>query len=373
MTFKKIIGKIHLFLGLLSGSVVFIVACTGAIWVFETEISDQVYSYRIVDEKKQNFLPPSELKKIAKPYFGENPIMGITYAGKNRAASVSGWEANGEEFHTNVYLNPYTGELLHVSKNERNFFDIVIELHTNLMLGETGRYMVDYATLIFLVLIITGIILWWPKNKMARKQRFWFRWKEGVKWKRKNYDVHTILGFYAAWIVIFIALTGLAWGFVWVDKTIYFTSTLGEEYQPWPEPQSTSDTLLSATINVDDLAFHTTVSTYKKPFENLYIYFPQHKSETYYVSINPSTTTAYNSTSYYYDQRSGKLEYIDDPQKMNNGQLLRAMYYDIHIGKILGLPGQLLVFLASIVVASLPVTGFYVWYGRRNKKQATKL
>jgi uncharacterized iron-regulated membrane protein len=44
------------------------------------------------------------------------------------------------------------------------------------------------------------------------------------------------------------------------------------------------------------------------------------------------------------------------------------MYYDIHIGKILGLPGQLLVFFASLIVASLPITGFYIWYGRKFKR-----
>jgi uncharacterized iron-regulated membrane protein len=49
-------------------------------------------------------------------------------------------------------------------------------------------------------------------------------------------------------------------------------------------------------------------------------------------------------------------------------KLLR-MNYDIHVGAILGLPGKILMFFASLICASLPITGFYIWWGRRNKKK----
>jgi uncharacterized iron-regulated membrane protein len=43
------------------------------------------------------------------------------------------------------------------------------------------------------------------------------------------------------------------------------------------------------------------------------------------------------------------------------------MYYDIHTGAILGLPGKLLAFLAALIAASLPVTGFLMWRSRGKK------
>jgi uncharacterized iron-regulated membrane protein len=55
---------------------------------------------------------------------------------------------------------------------------------------------------------------------------------------------------------------------------------------------------------------------------------------------------------------------------MGNGESISAMNYDIHVGAVLGIPGKILAFLASLIAASLPVTGFYIWWGRRNKKQA---
>ena len=45
------------------------------------------------------------------------------------------------------------------------------------------------------------------------------------------------------------------------------------------------------------------------------------------------------------------------------------MNYDIHTGAIIGLPGKILAFCAGLVVASLPVTGFTIWWGRRNKER----
>ncbi len=45
------------------------------------------------------------------------------------------------------------------------------------------------------------------------------------------------------------------------------------------------------------------------------------------------------------------------------------MNYDIHVGAVLGLPGKIMAFFASLIAASLPVTGFYVWCGRKKKKK----
>jgi uncharacterized iron-regulated membrane protein len=46
------------------------------------------------------------------------------------------------------------------------------------------------------------------------------------------------------------------------------------------------------------------------------------------------------------------------------------MNYDIHVGAVLGLPGKIIAFCASLIAASLPITGFYIWWGRRKKKKA---
>jgi len=368
MTFKKIIRQIHLWLGLASGLVVFIVAITGAIWTFESEISDMVYSYRKVEPiAGQSIISISEIKKIVKPQI--NKVSGISFLGHDRSIEVrESNQIDGHYLNNYVYLNPYTGKVLKTRVNDPNFFEIVIELHTSLLLGEVGRQIVDYATLIFLILLISGIYLWWPKKKIGIKQRMKFDWKTSTKWKRKNFDLHSILGFYASWIVIFVAITGLNWGFEWVDKGIYAVATFGEEYKPYTQVNSTSAVTVNKAIGLDDSILQTAIQKYGQTFESWHYYFPEKSEESISLYINPDINTWYKSSTYYFDQRTGKLLQTENPKDFNNGQLIRNMYYDIHIGKILGLTGQLLVFFASIIVASLPVTGFLIWWGRKNKK-----
>jgi uncharacterized iron-regulated membrane protein len=57
---------------------------------------------------------------------------------------------------------------------------------------------------------------------------------------------------------------------------------------------------------------------------------------------------------------------------MNNGEKAAAVNYDLHVGSILGLPGKILAFFASLIAASLPLSGFYIWWGRKNKTTIKK-
>ncbi len=363
---RKLANQVHLWLGLSSGLVVFVVALTGALWAFESEISDLLYSYRTVEIRDQGFLPPSEIRKIVAPYFGAKHIRRISYAGKDRPIECVHWNKETEE-QLRVFVNPYSGEVLKVLHNEQDFFEIVLELHVNLLLGETGKYMVDYATLIFLVLLITGWILWWPRHKGAVKQRLLIQWKEGFRWKRKNFDLHTVLGFYSSVIVLFISLTGLSWAFTWMDKALYTITSGGATYTKWEKVLSVSDSTRVHPSAIDDTIYQSIVRLYQKPFESIYLYPPATKSESYYGYISPDAHTWHQAEGFYFDQRTGAVLKEERQATMNSGEKLRNMYYDIHIGKILGFPGQLLVFFASLTVASLPITGFCIWYGRRKK------
>lgn len=370
---KKCIRLIHLWLGLASGLIVFIIAITGAIWTFESEISDLVYPYRkVAIQNNKPTILIAEIKEQVKPYLKN--INAIYYLGKDRSIQVREWhKINGKLINKYVYLNPYTGEVLKVKINNPSFFDVVVELHTSLLLGEIGTEIVRYATLLFLLLIISGIYLWWPKKKLNLKQRLKFDWKETTKWRRKNFDLHSILGFYASWIVIFAVITGLAWGFKWVDKAIYAIATLGEPYQDYTVVNSISNTSSQSVNALDDSILNFALANYNKPVEGWNYYFPQNETESINLYLNPDADTYYKSSNFFFDQRTGKLLLTESTESYNNGQSIRNMYYDIHIGKILGFPGQLLVFFGSLIVASLPITGFYIWYGRYKKTGETSL
>lgn len=77
---------------------------------------------------------------------------------------------------------------------------------------------------------------------------------------------------------------------------------------------------------------------------------------------------SFNAVSLQYDQYTGRLLKTSTFKDKKNGEKIEYLNYDIHVGRILGLPGKILAFFASLVSASLPITGFYIWWGRRKKK-----
>src|SRR5690606_25057889 len=118
------------------------------------------------------------------------------------------------EYYYLVYVNPYTAEVLAVKDMARDFFAIVLDGHFYLWLPpQIGQPLVSVATLVFIVMLISGIVLWWPRKAKHTRQRFTIRWN--AKWKRVNYDLHNALGFYAWASAVLLACTGLVWGSQW--------------------------------------------------------------------------------------------------------------------------------------------------------------
>jgi uncharacterized iron-regulated membrane protein len=152
----------HLWLGLTSGLVVFIVAITGCIYAFQAEIQDVTQPYRFVDVQHAPVLPPSRLRAIAEEQLPGKHIHAVMYHKSNRAAQVFFYAYEPEAYYYSVYLNPYTGDVQKVVDMEHNFFGFVLDGHFYLWLPDAiGQPVVATATLVFVVMTITGLILWW--------------------------------------------------------------------------------------------------------------------------------------------------------------------------------------------------------------------
>jgi uncharacterized iron-regulated membrane protein len=368
MTFKKTIGKLHLWLGLASGLIVLFLGITGCILAFQLEIEGLTQKFRFVKVEDKPYLPPSELKKKADQYLTSKMALDVEYPGKGRAATAMYFD---EDHYEMVFMNPYTGELLKHKNMNHDFFRFIINGHYYLWLPpHIGQPIVASATLVFLVMMITGLILWWPRNKGARKQRFTIKWT--ARWRRKNYDLHNVLGFYMTWIAIFIALSGLVMGFQWFAKSVYWVSSGGESMVEHDHPHS--DTLQTVQYkNLDDRLWDQHRAAVKD-HEGLSIWYALGKDATVEVVVNHRPGTYYNSDYHFYDQYTGEKKqgtgaYAGTYKEASGSDKLVRMNYDIHVGAILGLPGKILAFFASLIAASLPVTGFMVWLGRRKKKK----
>jgi uncharacterized iron-regulated membrane protein len=367
---KKAIRTIHLLLGLSSGFLVFVIAITGCMYAFKTEIENFTQPYRFVEEQAKEFVLPTKIISIAQKELPGKKIHAVLYQGKKNAAKAI-FYSNEEHYYYFVYINQYTGEVLKVRDEYKTFFSFILDGHFYLWLpNKIGQPLVASATLIFFAMLISGIILWIPKNKNVAKQRFKIKWN--ATWRRKNFDMHSVIGFYVSWAALVLVITGLVWGFQWFTKAYYYTISGGNELIEYENP--VSKPLLNNQLQflpIDNVWLKLSA---ENPVESaIEIHPPADLLSSIAANINPDPSTYWKIDYRYFDQYT--IEEL--PVKHMWGRFkdaststkLMRMNYDIHVGAILGLPGKILAFFTSLLIASLPITGCMLWYGKRNKKK----
>jgi uncharacterized iron-regulated membrane protein len=367
MKAKKAIGKIHLWLGFTSGLLVFIIAVTGCIYAFQKEIQDLTQPFRFVEKQAKEFLPPSVLKAAAEEQLPDKHIHAVQYLGPERSALVIYYSLEPEYYYL-VYVNPYTAKVLEVRNMDTDFFNFILDGHFYLWLPpEVGQPIAASATLCFIVMLISGMVLWWPRKKKDARQRVTIRWR--AKWRRLNYDLHNVLGFYASAIALILAFTGLVWGFQWFATGLYALAG-GEKSLLYTEPLSDTTQLYSEDAPAIDKIYADMKRQYPNA-KTIEVHIPETNASIIGANANPDDETYWKLDYRYYDQYTMKEVPVDHiygrfPEAKAADKLLR-MNYDIHTGAILGLPGKFLAFFASLICASLPVTGVYIWWGRKRK------
>jgi uncharacterized iron-regulated membrane protein len=373
--FKYYTGKIHLWLGLISGLFVCFLGITGCILAFQTEIENATQAYRFTVNQNKSLLAPTQLKKIADKVLPNKKAHSVNYQ-QGKTTQVVYYNADPEYYYI-VYVDQYTGQVLKIKDMSEDFFRIVINGHYYLWLPPAiGQPILTTATMIFALLLISGLILWWPKSKAARKQRFSVKLKS--KWRRLNYDLHNVLGFYMTFIAIFIALSGMVMGFQWFAKSVYWLSSGGQSMKIFEETFSdtTRTSALSLNANAADLIWAKFIKeepTFKGSYD---VHIPENGKASIEIAKNPDPTTYWKTDYRYFDQHTLKEIEVKHAygkfSKTSVADKISRMNYDIHIGAIAGITGKIMAFVASLIAASMPVTGVIIWLGRKKKRKLLK-
>ena len=368
MKLKKLVGRIHLWLGLATGLVIIIIALTGAIYCFAPELQN-LQQYRTVQVMNKSVLPPSQIKQIAESELPGKSLQRIYYNDRDKA--VMALFSKKDLYSYSVFIDPYSGAVLKVRNNDLDFLSVVLKIHRTLLIPY-GHEVIRWSTVIFLFMLITGLVLWWPKHRRTVKQGFSVRWKASPK--RLNYDLHKVLGFYVTWIIIFTVFTGLLFAFEnFADFTYRLTGANQSVIQRKPPFSDTTLTANNKTAPVD-LVWRTVEPDLYQKYVALLFVLPATKNGALLVRANPAKGTLYKTDFRYFDQYSGKEitgSYVWGQYKDANtlADNIKRMNYDIHTGAIFGLPGRIALFFAALVVASLPMTGFYFWWSKQQKKR----
>ncbi|WP_315817284.1 PepSY-associated TM helix domain-containing protein [Paraflavitalea speifideaquila] len=218
-----------------------VVCLTACIWVFQDEITGLLEPETKVERRQQSVITPSRLMHLADSLVpGKKPNYATYQQGKAIYLSLG----EGRSGNTILRVNPYSGQVISLKeqkKGETDFFRFILNGHRFLWLPyKIGRPIVNYGTLIFVIILITGLVLWWPKKwtKATRQQSFSVKWK--ATFKRVNYDLHNVFGFYSLLFLTAIALTGMVYGIQWYSRGLYWVTSGGQTLPEFERPVSDS-------------------------------------------------------------------------------------------------------------------------------------
>jgi uncharacterized iron-regulated membrane protein len=361
--FKRAILFAHRWLGFITGSVVFVISVTACIYTFQDEIQDALLPYRKVNPLQRPMLPPSRLERIAWQQYPDGVISLINYYTSNRSVQVR--ITARSKLHS-IYIDPYTGRILYDDQDfKHNFFNTIKQIHLYCFFPpKAGKVVVGVSTAVYLILLVSGMVLWWPRRKTDRKRCFTIKWKGRTK--RLNYDLHNILGFYAFVISFILGFSGLAISYDWLSHAIYAGVNGGQAYPQELKKFTSADWNTAGTAPPIDIAYDQVRRS--SPQAQMMLILPGTKKEsTMNFIAYPKTLHFSYSDNYAFDRYSARLlKYLPYTRK-SAGLRLLGMDYDIHVGQIGGLAGKILAFLASLISASLPITGLILYLGKRSK------
>lgn len=354
---------LHLWLGISSGIIVVIVALTGTLFVFCDDIIDALAGKaRYVEVTAAAKLPPEALIAAFSKQHPELQAFSFqAYKDPSRSSRIGAADKAGHFSFT--WIDPYTGQCLTTS-GAYYFFYIVAHVHSGEMpFGKTGNLIVQIATWIFLIELITGLILWWPVKwtPATRRQSFRIKWKAGFR--RVNYDLHNVPGFYSLLPAVMLTVTGL----IIVNDTMKHSThrlfggkpdgyrTMRKLSPPFDSSRSfaTLHTVLDDLLRAPDA-------------QQVRLSIPKDSATTFFaMSGRELGLKALDGRMMMIDRYTGKE--LPMPPAIRRGLEIDGINMNLHIGFWAGWLGKILTAAAGLICATLPVTGFLIWWGRRNK------
>lgn len=295
----------------------------------------------------------------AQPGRGEAPAGPDAKGGKGEKGKGGGEGGRGPQY----FVNPYTGAVVGPYQYRDTFFFTMMALHRGMVGGPVGKLVVGVSTLLFLFIIATGIVLWWPATSKILKQRLTVKWD--ASFKRLNHDLHIVLGFYSALFLFIFAFTGLAWSFEWFNNGIF--AVTGSDPKGPEAPKS--EVLADGRKLGFDQAY--TIARQQVPTALSYaISLPKDSAEAVRV-LTTKANAAYEGATdeLYLDQYTGRPLSQLAFEDRNLGQRVRRTFKPVHTGAIYGTPSKVIALVVCILGVTFPITGVIMWLNRLKKER----
>ncbi len=367
---RKIIFWLHLIAGVVAGIFIFLMAVTGTLLTYERQIVEAFDHYG-VEPSGGNYSLEGVLAEIEAKDAKMRPES-VTIADPNTAITFGFGKAK------TVYVDPVTKTVLGEGKpGVRAFFAFVTELHRWLALQEpnreTGKLITGVAALFFGFLILSGLMLWFPRRwawTFLKRILFFQRRLHGPA---RDWNWHNVFGFWLCIPLLAITLSGVVIAFPWANNLVF--KIAGSEPPPprKPAPPKAPGHEKKAPpppVSLVGLDAALTTAKSKVPgWQTISIKLPTTPEAPAVFAINESHRGRPDLRSQLcIHLPTGKETAWEDFSTHNTGRKARIWIRWIHTGEAGGWLGQTLAGISAIGAMILVWTGFALAWRRFTKK-----
>lgn len=398
---RKIFRNIHLWLSVPFGILITLICFSGAALVFEKEVMELCHRELYFVKKVEAAPLPMEqlMTKVAATLPDSVSVTGVNISSDSeRAYQVT----LSKPRRASMYVDQYTGEIM--GKYERApFFNFMFRMHRWLLDSMKqdggifwGKMIVGTSTLMFVFVLISGIVVWWPRTRKALKNSLKIVANKG--WRRFWYDLHVAGGMYALVFLLAMALTGLMWSFQWYRTGFY--KTFGVEVQPSmghgnaaanatakggkreKSPEGRSGRPGNRSEKPEGRGEHSESREGRKrsPYTNwqqVYEQLAEANPDYKLISVSDGSASVAlprfgnqrGTDRYKFNPRNGKITETTLYKDLDNSGKIRGWIYSVHVGSWGGMLTRILTFIAALIGASLPLTGYYLWLRKKIRRK----
>lgn len=256
-----------------------------------------------------------------------------------------------------VYLNPYTGEEQGRRGESKGVVNFLFKLHSSLLLQQTGKAILAWIALAYLFLLVSGLVLWWPK-----------RWPPSLRIELRKgllrglFDMHRIGGALLGLLIAVSVATGAY--MAWRPIGSFITAVSGSKVVKPPKVAKLESPLVKA-ITLDEIAARAQAQFPNDPIG--YIQIPAKPDQPIRVRMRLHDDPHPNGrTAIYLHPQSGEILAVHRWNELDVGARINSVIYPLHTGELGGVLLEAITFISGLALGMLGITGIWLWWRRRN-------
>lgn len=365
MLYRRI-WRWHFYTGLIIIPFMIFLSISGAVYLFKPQIEnilDKPYSNLQVGQKTA---PPSTQIMAASEYLEGAPLKSYEVPKDAKSPAKISFFQNGEQ--KILYVNPYNLEILKEQKADNQIMEIAKDIHGELLMGKFGSFFVEGAASFAILMTISGLYLWWPRNQKNLGGILYIRGgKNFVK------DLHSVTGFWSSLLMIFLLLSGLPWTNIWGGSFKYIM----QHSQELPQKLDWSLNRAEENATIKKEIEHTNKAFNINEIDNVYndaknkglvapwqISPPNKKSQ--YWKAESITQNRPLRVTIFYNTNGNEVKREDIKSKTPINQVI-AYAIAAHEGQLFGPLNQILGLLTTVVILIISISAIFMWLKRKSK------